>query len=136
MPGEFLGIGWAFPVQINTKGRNKLQKYEDDIKEACQIILGTALGERAMRPDFGCAVHELVFDTADTSLAGKIEFYVINALKRWEPRIIVKKVETRFSEEKILVDVEYIIRQTNTEDNLVYPFFSGRGVVRSDIYGS
>ena len=123
MPGEFLGIGWAFPVQINSKGGNRLQRYEEDIKEACQIILGTALGERAMRPDFGCAVHDLVFDPADATLAGKIEFYVVNALKRWEPRIIVKRTQTRFSEEKVFVDVEYIIRRTNTEDNFVFPFF-------------
>jgi len=123
MPGEFLGVGWAFPVQVNSKGGNRLQRYEEDIKEACQIILGTALGERAMRPDFGCAVHDLVFDPADATLAGKIEFYVTNALKRWEPRIIVKKVSARLSEERVLVDVNYIIRRTNTEDNFVYPFF-------------
>lgn len=123
MPGEFLGVGWAFPVQVNSKGGNRLQRYEEDIKEACQIILGTALGERAMRPDFGCAVHDLLFDPADATLAGKIEFYVTNALKRWEPRIIVKKVSARLSEERVLVDVNYIIRRTNTEDNFVYPFF-------------
>lgn len=123
MPGEFLGVGWAFPVQVNSKGRNRLQKYEDDIKEACQIILGTALGERAMRPDFGCIVHELVFSPGDITLAGKIEFYVTNALETWEPRIIVRKVEARFSEEKVFVDVEYIVRRTNIEDNFVFPFF-------------
>lgn len=123
MAGEFLGTGWAFPVQVDAKGGNRLQRYEEDIKEACRIILGTALGERAMRPDFGCAVHDLVFDPADASLAGKIEFYVENALSRWEPRIEVKTVEARLSEEKVLVDVSYIIRRTNAEDNFVYPFF-------------
>lgn len=123
MAGEFLGTGWAFPIEVNAKGGNRLQKYEEDIKEACKIILGTALGERAMRPDFGCAVHDLVFDPADASLTGKIEFYVENALRRWEPRIDVKMVEARLSEEKVMVDVTYIIRRTNTEDNFVYPFF-------------
>ena len=123
MAGEFLGVGWAFPVQVNAKGGNRLQRYDEDIKEACLIILGTALGERAMRPDFGCAVYDLVFDPADASLAGKIEFYVENALRRWEPRIEVKAVEARLSEEKVLVDVNYIIRRTNTEDNFVFPFF-------------
>jgi hypothetical protein len=123
MPGEFLGVGWAFPIQVNAKGGNRLQRYEEDIKEACRIILGTALGERAMRPDFGCALYDLVFDPSDASLAGKIEFYVENALKRWEPRIEVKMVEARLSEEKVLVDVSYVIRRTNTEDNFVFPFF-------------
>jgi len=123
MAGEFLGVGLAFPIQVNAKGGVKLQRYEDDIKEACMIILGTALGERAMRPDFGCAVYDLIFDPADASLAGKIEFYVENALKRWEPRIEVKSVEAKLYQEKVLVDVSYVVRRTNTEDNFVYPFF-------------
>ena len=123
MAGEFLGVGFAFPIQVNAKGGVKLQRYEDDIKEACRIILGTALGERAMRPDFGCAVYDLIFDPADSSLAGKIEFYVENALKLWEPRIKVRKVEAELFEEKVLVDVSYVIRRTNTEDNFVFPFF-------------
>ena len=123
MAGEFLGVGLAFPVQVNAKGGVRLQRYEDDIKEACMIILGTALGERAMRPDFGCAVYDLLFDPADASLAGKIEFYVENALKRWEPRIEIKSVEARLLREKVLVDVSYVIRRTNTEDNFVFPFF-------------
>lgn len=124
MSGEFLGVGWAFPVTTNAKGGNRLQAYEADIKEACRIILGTALGERAMRPDFGCAAHELIFDPADASLVGKVEFYVENALKRWEPRIKLRKVEARLDKERVLVDVSYIVRQTNTEDNFVFPFFS------------
>ena len=123
MAGEFLGVGWAFPVAVNAKGGNRFQRYEDDIKEACKIILGTALGERAMRPDFGCAVYDLIFDPADSSLAGKIEFYVENALKRWEPRIEIKSVEARLLREKVLVDVSYVIRRTNTENNFVFPFF-------------
>ena len=123
MPGEFLGIGWAFPIRISPKGGNSLQYYEDDVKEACRIILGTSLGERPMRPDFGCIVHDLVFDSVDASMAGKVEFYVRNALELWEPRIIGKRVDAQITEEQIITHVEYIVRRTNTEDNFVYPFY-------------
>lgn len=117
------GKGWAFPIAVSGKGGISLVEGERNIKESCWIILGTPLGERAMRPDFGCGVYDLVFDTADANLAGRIEFYVSNALEHWEPRIIVQKVRAEVEEEKVTVDVEYIIRRSNTVDNFVYPFY-------------
>lgn len=123
MAREFLGTGWAFPVQTDGRGGTALREREDDIKEACRIILGTALGERVMRPDFGCAVHDLVFDPNDASLVGKVEFYVANALERWEPRIDVRRVDATVEEERMLVDAEFLVRETNRIDNFVFPFF-------------
>lgn len=120
---EFLGVGWAFPVGLDDAGATVVRQYEDDVKEACKIILGTALGERVMRPDFGCAAHELLFEPADAGLPGKIEFYVSQALKKWEPRISIKLVKAVLEKERVLVDVEYVVLATNTEDNFVYPFF-------------
>ena len=99
---------------------------EDDIKEAIRVILGTALGERAMRPDFGCAVHELAFEPSDPTLPRRAEFYARNALERWEPRIEVEKVEATLDGERLLVEVEYRVCSTNRSDNLVYPFFLER----------
>jgi len=124
MAKEFLGTGWSFPVGVDSQGGLALSRYEEDVKQAIGIILGTALGERAMRPDFGCPVYDLVFDPADSALAGRIEFYVKNALEHWEPRIIVQNVAAEVEDEKVTVDVEYIIRRTNTSDNLVYPFLA------------
>lgn len=123
MVKNFLGTGWAFPVRVNGQGGNRLVSEKEDIKQACLIILSTALGERAMRPDFGCGVYDLVFDPGDASLAGRIEFFVSNALGVWEPRITVKSVEAEMTEENVTVNVRYVIRSTNTEDNFVYPFF-------------
>jgi hypothetical protein len=123
MAKKFLGTGWAFPVRVNGQGGNALVSGEENIKQSCLIILSTALGERAMRPDFGCGIYDLVFDPADASLAGRIEFFVANALEAWEPRITVKSVEAEMTEEKVIVEVRYIIRSTNTEDNFVYPYF-------------
>ena len=122
MAKEFLGTGWSFPVRTDVQGGLALSRYDDDVKQAIGIILGTALGERVMRPDFGCAVYDMVFDPADAALAGRMEFYVKNALEHWEPRIIVRNVAAEVDEEKVTVDVEYTVRRTNTVDNVVYPF--------------
>jgi len=125
MSEAFLGTGWAFPIQIDDTGGIRMRSREDDIREAIGVILGTRLGERAMRPEFGTALADLVFDPNDANLAGRIEFFVRKALERWEPRVALKEVRARPAGERMEIDLRYIVRQTNREDNVVVPFFSG-----------
>jgi len=128
---DFLGKGWKFPFNINHLGKVDISSYEADIKEAIFIILGTAPGERIMRPDFGCGIHEYVFSTMDTLSLRLIENAVIEALTRWEPRIElieVKVITDPASEGKLLINLDYRVRTTNTSFNLVYPFYLKEGV--------
>lgn len=97
-----------------------------DIRESIQIVLGTAKGERVMRPDFGCGIHEYVFSTIDTTTLNLIASTVRDALVEWEPRIEVQNVDISTEEidvGKLLIRVDYRVRSTNTEFNLVYPFY-------------
>lgn len=128
MAAEFLGVGWAFPVALERDGAQAA--YEVSIKQAIRIILGTARGERVMRPDFGCGLEELVFAVNDAATLGLAEFEVREALLRWEPRIEVLgvKASTMGShEEGILINVDYRVRSTDNRFNLVYPFYLRRG---------
>jgi phage baseplate assembly protein W len=125
MSEAFLGRGWAFPIQIDDAGGIRMRSGEEDIREAVGIVLGTRLGERAMRPEFGSGLADLVFDPNDANLAGRIEFFVRKALERWEPRILLKEVRARPAGERMEIDVRYILRRTNREDNVVVPFFAG-----------
>src|SRR5688500_9519689 len=85
---DFLGRGWAFPVDIDPRtGRVALAEYEEDIRQAIRIILETAPGERVMRPDFGCGIHELVFASLDATVLQRVRSTVEDALRRFEPRI-------------------------------------------------
>ena len=125
MAEAFLGRGWAFPIGIDDTGGIRMRSGEDDIREAVGIILTTRLGERAMRPEFGCAAGDLVFDSNAADFAGRVEFFIRKALERWEPRIDLKEVSVTSSEAKVDVDVRYTVRATNREDNVVVPFFTG-----------
>jgi phage baseplate assembly protein W len=83
-----------------------------------------------MRPDFGCGLHELVYSVNDTSTASLAIFYVEEALKKWEPRIELIKVDANADAkdgERLIISIEYRIISTNTRHNLVYPFYLGRG---------
>ncbi len=128
---DFLGIGWAFPVQTDDGGHVKTSSYEDNIKESIRVILGTAKGERQMRPDFGCGIHELVFALNNQATAGMAAYHVEQALIRWEPRIELIKVAAApdaDSGNRIVINVEYRVIVTNSIFNLVYPFYLTEGV--------
>jgi phage baseplate assembly protein W len=124
----FLGVGWAFPPQLTPSGDLATAVYEDDIRQAIRIILGTAQGERVMRPDFGAGLRALLFEPLSTTTLSLAQHYVERALIEWEPRIDVLAVRASLdggepSRARLLIEVEYRVRSTNTFYNLVYPFY-------------
>jgi phage baseplate assembly protein W len=123
---ELLGSGLAFPLRVDRRGTIALAQGERDIAEAIELILGTAPGERPMRPEFGCGVHDFVFDSIDANTVGKMELAIRDALDRWEPRVVVETVEFNLDEVadgRLIIDIGYRVRVTNTMRNLVYPFY-------------
>lgn len=115
---------------INERGGIAVSAYETKIRESIQIILSTARGERVMRPEFGCDIHDFVFSVMDASTLTMIKSAVREALIRWEPRIQVLEVSTAgvLANEAVLeLEVRYLVRETNTEGNLVYPFYLKAG---------
>lgn len=130
MARDFLGTGWGFPVETNRSDEIELSRGEDDVEEAIRIILGTAKGERVMRPDFGCGIHEYVFATVNATTLNLIETSVEEALRKWEPRIEVQDVDTSTEDldrGKLLISIDYRIKDSNDEFNLVYPFYLEEG---------
>ncbi len=127
---QFQGAGWKFPVQTDVLGNIVVSRGEEDIRESIWIILSTARGERMMRPEFGCGIHDLVFASINTGTLGLVEANVQEALTLFEPRIDVLKVEASGKEAeqgRLLVNIDYRIRITNNEFNLVFPFYLKEG---------
>jgi uncharacterized protein len=128
--GNFLGTGWAFPINFDQYGNIKNSSFEKSLIESINIILGTSKGERVMRPDFGCEINDLVFSPNNASTHNLICYYIEEALIKWEPRIILEKVEAftdEYDEAKVNIHIEYKVRSVNTAFNLVYPFYLERG---------
>jgi len=128
---DFLGRGWAMPVELDPRiGTVKSVAYEEDIRQSILIILETAPGERVMRPNFGCGIHELVFTAVDSTTIQRIRSVVDEALRRCEARIDVLGItvdEEATTEGKLLVEIEYRVRKTNQTGNLVFPFYFREG---------
>jgi phage baseplate assembly protein W len=127
MSDEFIGAGWAFPLRTDRSGGIALVSRERELEESVRLILGTAPGERPMRPEFGCRIHDEVFAEADAATAGRIATAVRAALRRWEPRIVVDEVTVTLDPAEpstLYIDIRYTIKSTNDRRNLVFPFYT------------
>lgn len=123
---DILGTGWSWPVEVDGRGGISMSRHETDIQQSIRVILGTAKGERRMRPNFGCDVHTLIFAPNNATTWGLAVHYVEEALGWWEPRIEVSGVDCHPDPEdasRLLIDIKYRIKGTNDARNLVYPFF-------------
>jgi hypothetical protein len=123
---DIIGRGVAFPLRVDAGGAVALVNDDEDVQEAIELILGTSPGERPMRPQFGCAVHDYVFETVDAYTVGRLERAVRIALDRWEPRIEVLAIDIDLSQAargELPIEITYRLRATNDVRNLVYPFY-------------
>jgi phage baseplate assembly protein W len=129
---DFLGRGWAMPVELDpVTGLVAMAEYEVDIRQSIRIIIETAPGERLMRPDFGCGIHDLVFASPDSNALQRVQTVIQDALRKYEARIDVLSVlvqsDPQASDGRLWIELEYRVRRTNQLGNFVFPFYFGEG---------
>ena len=125
---NFLGRGWAFPIQPNGTGGLGYQDGDAHVEQSLKILLMTALGERVMRPGLGCKAPDLVFTPGSVQYLRLLETSVREAVRDWEPRVELEDVQaerTAGEENHIVVNIAYKIRSSNARGNLVFPFYLG-----------
>ncbi|GAB4513364.1 MAG: GPW/gp25 family protein [Haliangiales bacterium] len=123
---EFLGKGWRFPVAVNLTGGISSSTLEENVRESIFIILGTAPGERLMRPHFGCRIHDLMFAPNNHVTAALSVVYCEEALLKFEPRIRgveVRATPSRDEPNRLDIRISYAVGDANDKRNLVYPFY-------------
>jgi uncharacterized protein len=124
--GDFLGVGWSFPVALDADGQVWMAPGDQGIRQSIWTILSTSPGERVMRPDFGCGLHDLVFGVNSAGTATAVGRAVRDALATWEPRIDVLDVfavPDAAVPNLLQIEINYEVRSTNSRFNLVYPFY-------------
>lgn len=127
MSNPIIGRGWSFPPALDERGTIALVGDEGEVEQSIRVILSTATGQRVMRPEFGCRIHELVFAPNNTTTIGLAGRYVLEALGRWEPRVEVRRVHVepdRADPARLLIAIDYKIKATHSNRSLVYPFYT------------
>lgn len=127
MAEEFIGRGISFPLRTTASGMLATVGQDQELREAMRLILGTAKGERPMRPEFGCGIHDLIFAPANSTTAGLVAQEVRRSLSRWEPRVEVDDVTIRYDEANtalMYVGITYKVKGGNDPRNLVFPFYT------------
>lgn len=131
MAEQFLGKGWSFPPTFDNRNKGVVMtEGEDDIRGSLEILLGTRIGERVMRPGYGMSLDRLMFEGIDTALVATLEKDLEFAIALYEPRIKLTELavmQDQQVEGRLLIVVEYVVRSTNTRNNLVYPFYINEG---------
>lgn len=128
---DFLGVGWSFPPTFNAQTKAvEMTEKETDIERSLQILLTTAVGERVMQPKYGCNMDTLLFEPLSTTLKTIMMDKIKTAILYFEPRIDAKKIELNTQNERegeVLVEIEYIVRATNSRFNFVFPYYINEG---------
>ncbi len=124
---SFLGVGWSFPPAFyKNPCRVQMVSDEEDIEQSLKILLSTRHGERIIQPEYGCNLDVLLFEPINTSLITFVKDLIEKAILYHEPRIDLKKIDIKTDqvlEGLLLIEMEYVIRTTNSRYNLVYPFY-------------
>ena len=127
----FLGNGWSFPPTFEPEGRNvRMLSNVKDIESSLEILLSTRLGERVLKPSYGCNLDRLVFENLDTSLKTFMADLITTAILYHEPRITVETIDFSSSDELsgvVLIEIDYFVRSTNSRKNFVFPFYKKEG---------
>ena len=131
MNESFLGRGWDFPPEFSKNTASViLTEGDKDIEKSLQILLSTRLGERIMLPDYGCNLDELLFKPLNLTLKTYVTDLIKTAILYHESRIEIEKIRIEPSTDNdglILINIDYLVRITNSRKNLVFPFYKAEG---------
>ena len=123
---DFIGRGFMFPMRVDQSGSIAMTRGLSDLDSSIRVVLSTAPSERLMRPKFGCAIWDLLFEPINANTMGLMAVAVRNALGQWEPRVDVEDVVVSpdpTADGKVDIAITYVVKATNDKRNLVYPFY-------------
>lgn len=105
--------GWRFPLTADPAyGCIRTTDYEDMIRQSIHMILSTRKGERFLRPEFGCDIHDFVFQGADYTTLKRVENEVRRSINAWENRISDLSVHASVDPEnhnRINIEISYFV---------------------------
>jgi len=110
-------------LQVSPRGGIEMVEEHESVRQAIFLLLSTIPGERVMRPEYGCLIHNLIFGPNDDTTAGLAIHYVRRAIERWEPRVELLSVDAGpnpLVPEQLDVTLEYRVRATQRVEAMAF----------------
>lgn len=133
---SFRGTGWAFPPSFNLDlGAVNLVSEVEDIEQSLTILLNTRPGERVMRPDFGCALDDLIFEPLDAGIITYMKDLISKSILYYESRVNLLNVNIVSDpalvwEGRVLIEIGLELRSTNGRFNYVYDYYKREATIQ------
>jgi len=83
-----------------------------------------------MVPAYGCKLVEFLFEDIDSSLIARMTDKITTAILYFEPRITLNSVAidtNDYADGVVYIKLDYMIKQTNSRNNGVYPYYFNEG---------
>ena len=129
MQNDFLGRGLSIPFRRDRQRDWASASGEALVRSAVAQVLGTVgasdftQGEVPWRTEFGSLLHLLRHQKNDVALREMAKVYVQDALRRWEPRIMVTRLDAERLDDsegsKLVLRLRYNVIQRNVPGNQV-----------------
>ena len=108
-------IGLAFPLGFANDGIfRKTKTTLEQARYNLRNLLLTMKGERLAHPEFGCEIHNLLFENIGTDINDTIEEMVKEAVDTWLPYLSVDKTTTVHIDNRLNVDVHFSLKNDLT----------------------
>ncbi len=123
---SFLGSGMKFPPQIDkSTGRFAISSGAQSVKESVYLILMTHRGERWLEPVFGARLLDYAFMDTSATMLGIMKNDLTSVILEQEPRIsdVDINIDPTVRDGCLLINIVYTVAQTNSRENLVFPFY-------------
>jgi phage baseplate assembly protein W len=120
-PANIYGRSLSFPPRVGADGRMVWSEGEQNIRESIRVILLTNLRERVRLAEFGGGLNTFLFEPNNVATQRAIEERMLQALKRWEPRIAVESARVENDPEDVeaaIATIQYKLIATQSRERM------------------
>jgi phage baseplate assembly protein W len=123
------GIGITLPIQIGNMGYFQ-QSFDTlvQVKSNFLNLILTRLGERVHQPEFGCGIHDYLFEQLTPENIEGARLSVVNAVERWMPFLELVQFElnagpNELDNNRLQLYVGYRLKKNpNIRDTIILTF--------------
>ncbi|PQQ38141.1 GPW/gp25 family protein [Photorhabdus laumondii] len=89
---DIYGRGWAFPPQFSSQTGVIMAEGAEHVRQSMKVLFLTEPGERIMREDYGCGLHDYLFENISDELMARIQTRIEERILRYEPRVEITEI--------------------------------------------